>query len=73
MKTLMGKIVVLELRGSDVVYKMKELMQDKKGFPPEKQRLFVKSIGRVPLDEMTLNECGIKDGDDVYQILALRS
>jgi ubiquitin-like protein Nedd8 len=73
MKTLMGEIVVLELRGSDVVYKMKELMQDKKGFPPEKQRLFVKSIGRVPLDEMTLNECGIKDGDDVYQILALRS
>lgn len=73
MKCLMGDIVPLQLRGSDVVYKLKQLMQDKKGFPPEKQRLFFSTKGVVPVDEKTLNDYEIKDGDTVHQILALRS
>jgi ubiquitin-like protein Nedd8 len=71
MKTLLGESVPLEVRGSDLVYRLKELMQDKKGYPPQKQRLAHRFKGVLD-DAKTLNEYGLTEGDTVHQILALR-
>lgn len=38
-KTLTGKEISVELKESDLVYHIKELLEEKEGIPPSQQRL----------------------------------
>lgn len=38
-KTLTGKEIAVELNGEDLIYRIKELLEEKEGIPPSQQRL----------------------------------
>jgi hypothetical protein len=47
-------ILVISLHTNDTVRKLKQLIQDKKGIPPDQQSLYITGTGKRLLDEQEL-------------------
>ena len=66
-KTLTGKTIPLEVMSSDTILKVKYKLQDKEGWPPDKQTLIFAS--RDLKNDHTVSVCGIQSESPVLVIL----
>ncbi|KAH8118832.1 ubiquitin, partial [Phellopilus nigrolimitatus] len=62
--------IELEIDGDDQVTRIKEKVEEQSGVPPQQQRLIYG--GRQMQDEKTAKEAGVKPGDVLHLVLALR-
>ncbi|EDO19317.1 hypothetical protein Kpol_1036p62 [Vanderwaltozyma polyspora DSM 70294] len=69
-KTLTGKEISVEIQGSDKVYHIKELLEEKEGIPPSQQRLIFQ--GKQIDDEQTVDSAKLTDGMQLHLVLTLR-
>ncbi|KAL0249059.1 hypothetical protein GEMRC1_004293 [Eukaryota sp. GEM-RC1] len=69
-KTLTGATLSLTVEESDKVSRIKQRIQEKEGIHPSQQRIIFN--GQPLNDEQTVSSCGIKAGDCVHLVLALR-
>ncbi|CAI4340752.1 CIH_HP2_G0009690.mRNA.1.CDS.1 [Saccharomyces cerevisiae] len=69
-KTLTGKEISVELKESDLVYHMKELLEEKEGIPPSQQRLIFQ--GKQIDDKLTVTDAHLVEGMQLHLVLTLR-
>ncbi|CAG8636409.1 24922_t:CDS:2 [Cetraspora pellucida] len=69
-KTLTGKEIEIDIEHDDTVARVKERVEEKEGIPPAQQRLI--HGGKQLTDEKTVREAGIKPGEVLHLVLALR-
>ncbi|EJD01695.1 ubiquitin [Fomitiporia mediterranea MF3/22] len=69
-KTLTGREIELDIDEEDQVSRIKEKVEEQSGVPPQQQRLI--HGGRQMQDEKTASEVGVKPGDVLHLVLALR-
>lgn len=69
-KNLAGRIAQIEVNSEDTVERLKELIEEKEGIPPEQQRLIFG--GRSIADEKKLSDYKIESGNTLHLVLSLR-
>ncbi|CCE62245.1 hypothetical protein TPHA_0C00890 [Tetrapisispora phaffii CBS 4417] len=69
-KTLTGKEIAIEVQGSDKVFHIKDLLEEKEGIPPSQQRLIFQ--GKQIDDEQTVESANLIDGMQLHLVLTLR-
>ena len=62
-----GNMLVISLHTNDTVRKLKQLIQQKKGIPPDAQSLYITGTGKRLLDEqeLTISDFGIQNGTTI--------
>ncbi|CAG8661768.1 8266_t:CDS:2, partial [Ambispora gerdemannii] len=70
-KTLTGKIIKLQVDGSETINALKQKIQDKEGIPPDQQRLTFG--GRQLKDARTIADYYIKNKSIVHLALSIRA
>jgi ubiquitin-like protein Nedd8 len=69
--TITGKEFELDIKESDTIEKIKELLEEKEGIPPAQQ--FIIYDGKQLKDEKTtIKDHNIKEGNVLHLVLALR-
>lgn len=69
-KTLTGQCIDVEIEPSDPILRIKEVIEEKEGIPPEQQRLIFK--GKTMADTNSLKYYQIENGSTIHLVLALR-
>lgn len=69
-KTMSGTTYNFDLTDTDKIETLKKKVQQKVALAPDQQRLVFK--GKILPDHMTPEECGLKPGETIQLILALK-
>jgi ubiquitin C len=69
LKSLTGRTVTIEVRGSTTIQMLKELSREKKGIPPDQQRVICASKELV--DDRTMDDYDIQTESTLHLVLCL--
>lgn len=69
-KNLAGRIAQIDVDSEDTIQRLKELIEEKEGIPPEQQRLIFG--GKAVADEKKLSFYKIESGNTLHLVLSLR-
>lgn len=70
-KNTTGKENTYEVEQDSTISYLKSLIEETEGIPPDQQRLIFK--GKNLVDSSTITASGVKAGDSLHLILALRA